>query len=335
MNELVNALNILSNLQPNKQETPTLNYPWQLPKVIRLSHSTLSSLHSCPRKFEFAKLYQHPRERENINTGSGHAIHEGYQEWLISRDADRAFFKLALHYPLHIESNPNHVKSLEACYATLENMMMNNALLEYDLATVELPDGSIKPAIEVPFQINVHHPSWVDDGIIFIYVGKIDFIYFSKLTGQHIVVDIKSHRDRWDDRTVNYEFSDQMLPYALVLQTLLGKNIGSLSVKYFDVKVDIIEPKTQIYEFDKTQDDVDDWAKSLYYDIERIKQFIRLGWFQRNGNSCRAFNNICHYFHACKSRDPEFIQKEILGINEPYVEEPWKPWITVELDLAA
>lgn len=307
---------------------------------LRLSYSSIATFRSCARKLEFKKFYPLTARDESVDTGVGHALHAGYQNYLIHRDRDQAIFAMMLDYPIHLNSNPTHVKSVEACYPTLNAMMDTGAFTEYEIATVKCLDGETRPAIEVPFQIdltgfNLANNDFTDTPIPVIYVGFIDAILYDKIRDEYIVIDIKSTRWHLNDMTAVYHFDEQCIPYAIVLERILGHALNSLTVKYMSVFVDITKPKVTSYEFIKNKTDVEDWARGLLVDLQTIKMYYNMQWFKRNSNGCVAFNRVCQFFEVCNLRDQETIT-EYLTLGQPEIKEmPFEPWIKLEMELGA
>ncbi len=304
---------------------------------LRLSASTLNTFRSCPRKMEFRKFYKHASDpEENLPGDVGNALHRGYQSYLIHRDKDKAIYDMMMAYPIHLNSNPVNARSIEACYATLQLMMNTPAFLEYEIAQVKCLDGKTRPAVEVAFEIDIKNFSVSSyKNVPVTYVGFIDAILYDRMLNEYIVMDIKTTRYNLSDMTPVYMFDDQCIPYAIVLERVLGHAIDSLNIKYMSVYVDIKEPKTRIYPFVKGKDDIADWARSLYIDLQDMKRFSDLHWFKRNHNSCVSFNRTCAFFEICNKRDVQGIQRFLLMNDEAYVEKKIDPWIKMELELAA
>ena len=306
--------------------------------TLRLSYSSYNgSYQSCERKFEFSKLYPHTEDQEiSLDGETGHALHVGYQSWLMERDRDKALEAMMFRYPIGLCSNPVKPKSLEACFASLNQMTDSGIFLEYEIATIKCPDGVIRKAVEVPFQININNFSLSDSKLIkVIYVGIIDVILYNTLTDEYIVTDIKT--TRWDlpDYSVLYNFDAQCLPYAMILERILGHKLDHLKADYLVCYVDIMKPRALRYSFDKTAEDIRDWARTLLVDLTNMKTFYNMGWFPRRPKSCIAFNKPCRFYDICHSRDPETITEWFLMGKEPIKEREFKPWFTMDLELVA
>ena len=305
-------------------------------KSLRLSHSSIATFRSCPRKLEFKKFFPQSARDESINTGSGKSLHAGYQSYLIDQNREKAIWEMMLEYPIHLNSNPTHVKSLEACYATLNCMMDTGSFTEYEIAQIKCLDGVTRPAIEVPFQIDLKGFSLSDtEDIPVTYVGFIDAILRDVMIDEYLVTDIKTTRFTLNDMGAMYHFDEQVIPYAIVLERILGHALDNLTVKYMSVYLDIEKPKVTPYEYIKNKTDIEDWARGLLVDLQNIKMYYNMGWFKRQPSGCVSFNEVCKFFEICNRRDHENIT-QYLTLGEPEIEEKmFEPWIKLELELAA
>src|ERR1700761_1328383 len=123
-------------------------------KHLFLSHSSGRLLESCARKLEFRKMYAHPGKDRSVPADMGTALHRGVQTYLITKDQDKAIIEYMLSYPIDLCQSLMDKYSLEAGYNTLMAIMNEQSLVEYELIKVNCLDGVIRPAVEVPFQID-------------------------------------------------------------------------------------------------------------------------------------------------------------------------------------
>ena len=282
---------------------------------LRGSYSSFDGLYEgCKRKYEFTKLFQHPTARdENVPGETGKALHAGYQNYLINKDREKAIEAMMFEYPIHMCSDMGDFRSLEACYATMNTMIDSGAFLEYDIASVHCLDGVTRPAIEVAFKITIKNFSLSDDRDVPVtFVGFVDAILYDKVLDEYLVVDIKTTRDNLVDKTNIYRYDNQCIPYALVLERVLNREIHALNCKYFSVYLDLMKSYSKVYSFTRSRADVEDWARGLLVKLHEIKQFYNMGWFPRNAKSCITFKRACHFIDICASRDHQNIQNHFL-----------------------
>lgn len=300
------------------------NYPAE---VLELSHSTLGNFDSCARKLEFSKLFSYNLYTRNRTSSGGLALHAATGEYVINKDRNAAIYKLLLEYPIDLCDNPVWSWSLEACYAALLSIFQFfDKHPELELAKI-----SDVPAVEVPFLINIKHNC--KDLMPVVYRGYIDFIFYNRMDNSYFVLDLKTTGVNVKDFSPLYYWDSQCLPYGLVLNHVLKKDITNLEVKYLIAKVDVLNPFTQLLTFEKTQEDMRDWARDMYIKINTINSYIKTKWFPRNSKGCMAFNRKCKYFSLCESRNLETINL-MLSTMDREDKKPFNPLITMDLELS-
>lgn len=317
-------------------------------RELLLSHSSMQLLHACARKFEFRKLYGMSNDEDNVPGEVGKALHIGEQSYLVHHDRERAIFDYMCAYPIHLCYEYNDPRSLEAGYATLEAMMDSSKLDAYELAHIKCVDGVTRPAVEVPFAINIKGFELVPGKAIpIIYRGFIDAIFHDKEEGGFAVWDIKTTKnDRPQDLSPRYYFSDQCIPYGLVLEHILNNPIEGFGVNYLCGFINILNPTVQVHKFHKSKSDIEDWFRGLLVDLTNIKMFLQMQWWPRTGggNGCMGYNRRCQFFDICDYRDQDIIMK-ILSNEETHKELKMReyegkggsmhvdPWISFDVEV--
>lgn len=308
------------------------------PDILKISHSSLGTLQSCDRRFNFAKLFPQRRYTADYAAMVGQAGHAGYQDYLINRDRDKALYKMLRAWDVRIDSkNQYEQRTMEALISTL-NLLFDrfDALNGVELAYVNV-NGEERPAVEVPFQINLllhGKPYEVRKGLPVVYIGFIDDILFDTNLSEYFVDDLKTHRLNLEDYTPMIKFSDQPLPYALVLNAALGLNLKSLNVVYTAAYIDLLEPRVERIPLIKDQEDIHDWAKKLLRQLERIKQNFAMDFWPRNSNSCVSFNKACKFFDYCDTKDKMYLHEIFSNDSKAvYYEQDFEPWFTLDLEL--
>jgi hypothetical protein len=281
-------------------------------KFLQISQNSRRTLTNCARRFEFTKLYQHPRQYEkSLAADAGTAIHEGYQEYLTSRDEQKAIWALMRSYPTERNYDPYDDRSLEACFATLQAMIEYRELVTYELARIKKFDGTIVPAVEVPFEITLSNFE-LPNGWGVQYIGFIDCVLFDRFADRYIVVDIKTHRNRREDLTGEYKFHGQTVPYGLVIQHITGEALNLFDVAYLTAFVDLRSPRPQLYKFTKDKEAIQDWIIKLVLDLRHLSDYIKLDHFPRTEGGCITFNTACQFLDVCASRNKDVIQRYFL-----------------------
>lgn len=309
-------------------------FPFAEIDSLDLSHSSRGLFHSCPRKFEFRKLYNNSRRQEGLASGAGTALHSGIQHWLVHKDFEAAVWEMIKHYPIKFQKSYADANSLAGCYQTLVAMVNWEKLDQYEIATFEKPDGSIQQGVEVGFNLRIKEYPFYSDGrtITVNYIGFIDLVLYDKLNGDYVVCDIKT-TTRDTDKAVEYAFSEQQVPYGLVLEAALGRDPNKgFEVDYWSVLINHAEPKNKFLPFMKTANDLRDWMQGYLFDLDCIRRYFKLGWFARNGNSCLSWNRTCPSFDFCESRDPKVIELMLQQdeANQKFTPRE-EPWLVIDL----
>jgi len=303
----------------------TSTYPAQ---VLEISHSTMNMFHSCPRKLEFSKFFNHNMRGSSLAGDGGNAIHLGVGEYLITRNKQKAIAAFMLAYPIHLCDNPTWSWSLEAAYGALLSVIaFLDSRPDLELATI-----AGRPAVEVPFLINILHK--IPNFLKVVYRGYIDLVFFDKIHGNYFVIDLKNTARKLSDFSSVFHYDTQCVPYALVLARALGKEINSLQTNYLVQPVDLMPAQPQFLEFEKTEQDIQEWAQDLHMDLNTMSVYYQSKWFPRRSGSCFAFNRRCKFFELCGTKRMETLKMMLAGMEKPEVRE-FTPWITLDLELAA
>jgi len=307
---------------------------------IRDSYSTNGTYDACERKFELSRLFHQPDRgvwEDSHAADVGTALHKAYQNYVAFRDETRAFMTLAYHYP-HMTGGWDDSRSLETCVGMLELMIEKAEFDEFELAMIRDPkSGEVIPATEVSFCIEFvredRSQPILANGGRFTFVGSIDIIEVSRFSGRHRTNDIKTHQAKILDRSANYKFNAQQIPYGIVLQHVLGNHITEFDVDYLDCFIDLVNPRVEHYTYTKTQTDIQEWLAKRVTKLKRINQALKSGFFARTENGCMSFNKPCRFMDVCESRDPMSVQALLLMGAEPAPFRPFDSMIDLEIEI--
>ena len=306
-----------------------------VPPDFRVSYSSLNTAASCLRKFEFNKLYpRKPRDQEEqFAADVGKALHAAVQHWMIHGDEDAALWILMREFPYVWEYyQTRDDRNLEAAIATLEMIVDSVDMTEWELVEIRLEDGTVVPAIEVPFEIRLKGLT-LSDGREIVYTGFIDAIMRHKGTGLVRTLDIKTHRSTLRDATAKYKFDSQQVPYGIIVEHLQGNVVEQFEVLYLDCFIDLVEPRVTLYPFLKLHEDLQEWMMDTLLRIRQIQTSHQMDYFPRASGGCMAWNKPCYFLDVCETRNKDAIEMWLLEGEEPAEERPWDPWIRVELDM--
>jgi hypothetical protein len=331
-------------------------------ETLRVSYSSLGTFSSCPRKFEFDKLY--PKKdrawEDNYAADVGKALHAAYQDYLIHKDQERSILELMRTFPFEDEhSQPNDYRSFSAALSTLEEMFNEIRMDEYELAMIKRPLNPAEqigeyflaqheqrvaassftvPAIEVPFEIRfkglmIPPCARYPEGAQISLIGFIDAIMRNLTTDLYRTMDIKTSRMRLTDPTPKYKYDNQQTPYGLVVEHVAGGLIDSFEVLYLDCYVDLVEPDVKMLPFLRTRDNILEWCNNKVLQFQQIAKMAAADFFPRTDNGCLFYQKGCRYLEPCQSRDRDMLTEWFLMGEEPKQEKPFVPWIVVDVDL--
>lgn len=274
-------------------------------QITVLDSSRISSWLSCQRKYQLAHIENLVplEEKEAFSTGSlVHAFLEGfYKARMEGRPPDECVK----------EGHNSGTQFRAANFSKITDEVFNFVLKRYISYVTYHSNNSWKvKGVEVGFST----PILDTPERTFILEGRIDLILEHQ--GMIYFCDHKTQKRTYDI----YQFSPQILDYALALNTKYGL------INYFGLQESGDSSKwfrQQLFHFSQQQ--LNEWRMeliSIFFDIESKKQN---GFYRKNRASCKnGINQLCDYHHICQQTSPEFCN-EIKRL-EFRVGEPWTPW---------
>lgn len=275
-----------------------------------LSHSSLETLHSCPRKFEIYRMNYAPKSASTIDTAFGHAVGVGIQEllrvqsltptaYLIETEMltpyQIALWQMFLSWDVPIdEEKPKANKSFAlACIAVekYQQQLLPALSEEWELASFE---G--KPAVELGFIIELPNGYY--------YRGYVDAVLVHKTERRFRVLELKTTGLAVVD-IAQYKNSFQGVGYGVILDKLA-------STMEFDADyyVDYLVYKTKAMEyvpmpFMKTLYQRAKWLSQLLIETKTIELYLENNLFPTHGQSCFNYFRPCQYFGMCERNNKE------------------------------
>lgn len=297
-----------------------------------LSHSSLETLHACPRKFEIYRMNYAPKEAATVDTCFGQVVGTGIQELLILQkerdkvesgsisdtnfellsiltDLELAVWKMFLAWEVDIdEEKPKSKKSFAtACLAVEKYQLQLLPLLanEWEIAYFE-----DKPAVELGFIIELPNGYY--------YRGYVDAVLAHKYEKRFRVLELKTTGLATVD-VAHYKNSFQGVGYGVVLDKLAA------TLDYeADYYVDYLVYKTGSQEFLtmpflKTAYQRAKWLAQLLLETKTIDMYLGEELFPSYGNNCFNFFRQCPYFGMCDKSNEQLV-----------VKKPSKEWASPE-----
>lgn len=282
-------------------------------KRMFISHSSRKLFHGCVRKFYFRKIFNHPKRDTSLAAEVGKALHTAFQHYIIHKDEDAAIWELMKNYPIELCYSDMDDRSLEAVYYTLMEIITSTIHSRMEVAYIIGMDGQRHAAIEVPFEIIVDGVDLDGKGMQISYIGYIDAIMWDPELEMYVIIDLKTTGRKLTDVEPLYKFSEQVIPYHMVLEYMQNTGVQNFTVKYVHGKIDLINPNVQVISFVKNASDVQEWYQGLLVDIAAIQQYIKLNFWPRTGggDGCMAWNKPCQHYDICGINDEELLRTTI------------------------
>lgn len=262
------------------------------PRLKLLSHSSRTTLHSCPRKYQLYRLSSNQialEEKKGIEQGVtfayGKAVGVGVQSALEGKTEDQVILDTFMEWDVDLlDSNPRQHKSFWLAVRAVQKIM--SLLADGFLAEYELVYYKGKPAVELSFIINL------PDG--YKYRGYVDAVLQHKQSKEVLVLENKTTSGSANSAT--FKNSGQALGYSVVLDILFPE-MSSYEVLYL-----VYETKTMEFvelPFTKSLLQRALWLQELLIDTKMISMYDSYGSYPMHGESCYAWFRDCEYLSLC------------------------------------
>ena len=275
-------------------------------RIQQLSYSSLLTLHSCPRKFQLYRLSADKQaldEKSKVTFSLGHVVGNGIQSLLQHKDLDTIYWESFLLWEADLESeDPKLKKSFWEAMIAVERFqyVRNSSLLnDYELVYYT-PEGSDTPvpAVELSFIITLPNG--------FKYRGFVDAVLRHKVTGQILVLEVKS-TGQAAVNSATYKNSAQAIGYSIVLDVLFPE-LSAYEVLYL-----VYMTKSREYyplPFKKSYLQRALWIQELLLDCDRIMMYENAGVYPMHGESCFNYYKECDYLNTC-TLSTQFLTKPL------------------------
>lgn len=292
--------------------------------IVEISHSGLNTFASCPKRFAFRKIIVSGEDEDRSAsdaTEAGTAFHEGLQEYMRSRDIDKAYEAVALHHHIQLHT-PDRASnySLEAVCIALRYAISPDTMPEaggmnitdYELATF-IRDGVPHPATEVPFLVKIERPK-----LMFHLRGFIDLVVKHPTADRFMAVDIKTTTPQGLSRNFEqkYQWDWQCTSYGIPLAALLGVH-DAFDVGIYGVALSDREPSVRFPVYHRNVIDIEDYQFYLLDKCRQIEEYYIAQRFPRQPSGCVSFNRPCYYMNACRASTLDQMQNEINPSGKP------------------
>ncbi len=273
------------------------------PRLKLLSHSSRTTLHKCPRKYQLYRmsadkiaLSEQKDAEQNLTFAYGTIVGIGLQSTLEGKTEDEIYLECFLAWDadlLFVNAKQN--KSFWLAMIAVKKFIalrQHGFLDEYELVYYK---G--KPAVELSFLIDL------PDG--YTYRGFVDAVLRHKATGEIMVLEAKT-----TSGTANasmYRNSGQALGYSVVLDILFPE-MSSYNVLYL-----VYESRSYNYvelPFKKSLLQRALWLQELLVDTQLISLYNSYDIYPMHGESCFDYFRDCEYLGNC-TLSTEYLTKPL------------------------
>lgn len=262
------------------------------PRLKLLSHSSRTTLHTCPRKFQLYRLSSQKvlmadekEVEQGVTFAYGSAVGVGIASTLEGKSEQQIILDTFLEWDVDLlDENTRQKKSFWlALFATQKFIAMRDGgyLDDYELVVY---NG--KPATELAFQVIL------PEG--YRYRGFVDAVLKHKLTDEVMVLECKTSSS--NAQPAQYKNSGQAVGYSVVLDKIFPE-LSSYTVLYL-----VYETKNYEYAqlpFQKSLLQRALWLQELLIDTQIISLYESYETYPLHGESCYSFFRDCEYLSLC------------------------------------
>lgn len=292
------------------------------PRLKLLSHSSRTTLHKCPRKYQLYRLSSQELALEEIKEleqgvtfAYGTVVGVGVQSVLEGKTEAQVILDTFLSWDVDLLDNtPRQNKSFWLALFAVQRFISlkeDGFLEEYELVYYS-PDTAIievdLPAVELGFQINLPNG--------FKYRGFVDAVLKHKTTGEIMVLECKTSSGTAQPAT--FKNSGQALGYSVVLD-ILFPSLSSYTVMYL-----VYETKSYDYKelpFQKSLLQRALWLQELLIDTQLVETYDSYDVYPMHGESCFDFFRECEYLSLCTLSTENLVKPLDSGMLERIAKE--------------
>jgi len=262
------------------------------PRLQLLSHSSRTTLHKCPRKYQLYRLSSEQislrgdkEVEQGVTFAYGSAVGVGVQSTLEDKTEDQIILDTFLEWDVDLlDENPRQKKSFWLALFAVQkfiDLRSNGFLEEYELVYYK---G--KPAVELSFQIILPNG--------YKYRGFVDAVLKHKVSGRVMVLECKTSSGTAN--SAMYKNSGQALGYSVVLD-ILFPDLSSYEVLYLVYETKSYEYKELPFEKSLLQRAL--WLQELLIDSQMIDLYESYHTYPMHGENCNDFFRECEYLSLC------------------------------------
>ena len=262
------------------------------PRLKLLSHSSRTTLHKCPRKYQLYRLsstqislVDEKEVEQGVTFAYGKAVGMGVQSTMEEKSDTQIYLDTFLEWDVDLlDETPRQKKSFWLAMFAVQKFiaLRENGFLD----CYELVHYKGKPAVELAFQIALPNG--------FFYRGFVDAVLQHKVNKSVLVLENKTSSGKAN--SAMFKNSGQALGYSVVLDILFPK-LSSYSVLYLVYETKTMEYVELPYEKSLLQRAL--WLQELLIDTQAVELYEAYKTYPMHGESCFDFFRECEYLSLC------------------------------------
>jgi hypothetical protein len=222
---------------------------------------------------------------KNVTFAFGHAVGAGVQELLAGGSIEQAIWEAFLAWDVELFDVDNkYQKSFAWAIHALHKFL---PYCRQILKTYEVANFNGKPAKELSFRIRGPNNYY--------YRGHIDIVLKHRMTGQLLVVELKTTGKKTILES-DYANSSQGLSYSLVLDNISAGN-SAYHVWYVIYKTE--DEDFEFFPYQKSMLDKANWIKGVVADFKQVESYKQDNFYPQYDTSCTQYWRPCKYFDLC------------------------------------
>lgn len=286
------------------------------PRLKLLSHSSRTTLHKCPRRYQLYRLSsktitvdEQKELEQGVTFAYGHAVGVGIQSVLEDKSENQILLDTFLAWSTDLlEENPRQKKSIWLAVFAIQKLI---AIKEQGyLKDYELVYYNGQPAVELSFRIIL------PDG--YSYRGYVDAVLQHRITKEILVMENKTSSG--NPNSAMYKNSGQALGYSVILDKLFPE-VSSYQVLYLVYGTRSME-YTEFY-FEKSLLMRALWLQELLIDTRHIEMYESFQTYPMHGEACYDFFRECEYLGLCTMSTERLSQPLTQGMLDKIEEEEY------------
>ena len=262
------------------------------PRLKLISHSSRTTLHKCPRKYQLYRLSSQQislasekETEQGVTFAYGSAVGVGIQSTMEGKSVEQIYLDTFLEWDVDLlDETPRQKKSFWLALFAVQKFIALRERGFLDAYELVIYEG--KPAVELSFQILLPGS--------FVYRGFVDGVLKHKETGEIMVLENKTSSGTAN--SAMYKNSGQALGYSVVLD-ILFPSLSSYEVLYLVYETRSMEYRELPFEKSLLQRAL--WLQELLIDTQLIETYESYGTYPMHGESCFDFFRECEYLSLC------------------------------------